>query len=95
MTYTYAELAISQAAYSEIRNKLEAAGYQHAFHQDRDGELIDMHGIAVRAEAPKTSDPTATVSPEEPRRVKPPQMAPPYDPIVEENRDLITPTEER
>lgn len=43
-TYTYAELELSQAAYDEIRQKLEAAGYQHAFMSDG---AIDMHGIGV------------------------------------------------
>ncbi len=46
MTYTYAILDVSLTTFNEIRAKLDAAGYQHAF--DRD--VIDMHGIAVRAE---------------------------------------------
>ena len=46
-THTYAVLELSPAAYSEIREKLAAAGYQHAFHDD----LIDMQGIAVAAES--------------------------------------------
>ena len=50
MTYTYAVLEISASAYAEIRAKLDAAGYGHAFYDDGDGEVIDMHGIAVRAE---------------------------------------------
>jgi hypothetical protein len=50
MTYTYAILELSPAAYAEIRAKLEVAGYAHAF-EKRDGvECIDMHGIAVQAE---------------------------------------------
>ena len=50
-TYTYAVLAVSHAAYTEIKAKLEAAGYQHAFHEDRDdGIVIDMHGIALSNE---------------------------------------------
>lgn len=49
-THTVAELALSGAAYDEIRKSLEAAGYQHAF--DADG-MIDMTGIGVtRDEAP-------------------------------------------
>lgn len=43
-THTFAELELSQPAYDEIRAKLEAAGYQHAF---LDGGAIDMHGIGV------------------------------------------------
>ena len=49
MTYTYAILKVSHAAYEEIKAKLEAAGYQDQFHDDRDGDgiVIDMHGIAL------------------------------------------------
>ena len=49
MTYTYVTLEVSHAAYMEIKGKLEAAGYQHAFHDDRDsdGVVIDMHGLAL------------------------------------------------
>lgn len=43
-THTYAILEVSPAAYDEIRAKLEAAGYEHAFH---DG-LVDMHGLALQ-----------------------------------------------
>ena len=43
-TYTYAVLGVSLAAYDEIRAKLEAAGYQHAF---INGDEIDMHGLAL------------------------------------------------
>lgn len=44
MSHTYATLEVSADAYDEIRKKLEAAGYRHAFHEDG---LIDMHGIAL------------------------------------------------
>lgn len=52
MTHTYAILEVSSAVYKEIKDKLEAAGYQHAFHDDRDGDgtVIDMHGIALKDE---------------------------------------------
>lgn len=55
MTYTYTILDVSHAAYSEIKEKLEKAGYQHAFHDDRDGDgvVIDMHGIALKDEGEK------------------------------------------
>jgi hypothetical protein len=49
-TYTYVLLELSPAAYAEIRAKLLAAGYQHAFDTDAGREVIDMHGIAVQAE---------------------------------------------
>jgi hypothetical protein len=50
-THTYAILDVSKAAYDEIKQKLEAAGYQHALHDDRDGDgvVIDMHGIALKS----------------------------------------------
>jgi hypothetical protein len=45
-THTYAVLVVSEATYAEIKARLEAAEYQHAFHDD----VIDMHGIAIKAE---------------------------------------------
>lgn len=50
MTHTYVELELSPAAYDEIRQKLEEAGYEHAFN---DEATIDMHGIAVTLELPE------------------------------------------
>jgi hypothetical protein len=51
MTHTYAILEISQAAFDEIKTKLEAAGYQHAFEPNaQDVALIDMHGIALKSD---------------------------------------------
>jgi hypothetical protein len=54
MTYTYAILNVSHAAYIKIKSKLEAAGYSDRFHDDRygdgDGVVIDMHGIALKDE---------------------------------------------
>ena len=44
-THTYAILEVSPETYEEIKKKLEAASYQHAFH----GDVIDMHGIALQA----------------------------------------------
>jgi hypothetical protein len=60
-TNTFAELELSQTAYDEIRKKLEAAGYHHAFMfkgtADGEAPTIDMHGIGVTrasgAEEPK------------------------------------------
>jgi hypothetical protein len=46
MTYTYAILPISKAAYDEIKGKL--TDYQDQFHQHpRFGTVIDMHGLAL------------------------------------------------
>lgn len=47
MTHTFAVLGVSQAAYDEIKTKLEAAGYGHAFIN----QTINMHGIGLVAEA--------------------------------------------
>ena len=49
-THTYAILEVSRAAYIEIKEKLEKAGYSDQFHDDRDGDgvVIDMHGIALK-----------------------------------------------
>lgn len=47
-SHTYAILDVSPAVYAEIREKLKAAGYDHAFHEDDAREVIDMHGIALR-----------------------------------------------
>jgi hypothetical protein len=50
-THTYAIMDVSEAAYNEIKKKLEDAGYQHAIHIDRDGSVVlDMHGIALAIE---------------------------------------------
>jgi hypothetical protein len=50
-THTYVILELSAPAFDEIKQKLEEAGYQHAFHSDsREGIVIDMHGIAVAKE---------------------------------------------
>jgi len=46
-THTYAILEVSNAAYTEVRKLLSDAGYDHAFHDD----VIDMHGIAIKASA--------------------------------------------
>ncbi len=48
-THTYAILDVPRAVYAAVRALLEAADNQHAFHDDREGEVIDMHGIALRA----------------------------------------------
>ena len=50
MKFTYVLLPVSQATYDEIGEKLRAAGYDQAFHEDTsltslNGQVIDMHGI--------------------------------------------------
>jgi hypothetical protein len=50
MTYTYAILTVTSAAYQEISEALRGAGYSEAFHEDSEhGVVIDMHGIALAA----------------------------------------------
>jgi hypothetical protein len=44
MTYTYAVLEVSPAAYVEVERKLREAGYEHAIAVDG---TIDLHGIAL------------------------------------------------
>ena len=52
MAHTYAILNVTADCFREIQQKLEAAGYQHAFVEDTDGQLlIDMHGVALKDEA--------------------------------------------
>lgn len=53
MTHTYAILGISSAAYQEIKEKLEAAGHDHVFHDDGNKVVIDMHGIALKDDGTK------------------------------------------
>lgn len=52
-TYTYAILEVSPGCYAEISAKLKGAGYDHAFHEDGDRTVIDMHGIALAMPIPE------------------------------------------
>ena len=54
MTHTYAILDVPRAVYAAVRALLDAASYAHTFHADTDGEVIDMHGIALRSKAGPT-----------------------------------------
>lgn len=56
MSHTYAILEVSHATYEEIRTKLLDAGYQHALDRDADGEVIDMHGIALQCGKEESND---------------------------------------
>ena len=49
MTHTYAILEVSAPTFREIKGRLEASGYAHAFHDD----VIDLHGIALKARQTK------------------------------------------
>lgn len=56
MTHTYAILEVSPGCYAEIRRRLEEAGYRHVFHDTDDGEVIDMHGLALQSSAPAAAE---------------------------------------
>lgn len=62
MTHTYAVLEVPSAVYAAVRALLDAAAYQHAFHAEDDGEVIDMHGIALRAKAGGSANTDIVVS---------------------------------
>ena len=53
MTYTYAVLHIQDSSYQDVRRRLLIASPDHkdAIHDDGDGEVIDMQGIALQAES--------------------------------------------
>lgn len=53
VTHTYAVLKVSPETYNEIRGRLAAAGYAGQFHDKADGEVIDMHGIALQSAHPE------------------------------------------
>lgn len=62
-THTFAKLALSEAAYEEIKTKLEKAGYSDQFHENEEcpaSPVINMHGIAVvpEVEMTVTEEPT-------------------------------------
>jgi len=52
-THTYAVLEVPRTVYAAVRALLARAGYDHAFHSNVDGEVIDMHGIALRSLEPR------------------------------------------
>lgn len=55
-THTYAVLGVSKETYQEIRRSLDEAGYSGQFHDNQDGEVIDMHGIAIKERPGKCSE---------------------------------------
>ena len=62
MTYTYTILDVPGTVYAAVRNLIKAADYHHAFHAEPDGEVIDMHGIALRARSGSRTETDITVS---------------------------------
>lgn len=61
-THTYAILRVSPETYREIREKLARAGYEHTFQQEDDGEVIDLHGVALQAEGDGGSEDDESLS---------------------------------
>ena len=49
MTHTYAVLEVPRSVYAAVRALLAQADYGHTFHNEKDGEVIDMHGIALKS----------------------------------------------
>lgn len=47
--HTFAMLELSASAFEEVKEKLTAAGYSHAFTEVDGKPVIDMHGIGVVA----------------------------------------------
>lgn len=56
MTHTVATMEVSPLTFEEIKRKLEAAGYDHAVHEQDETTLLDMSGIGLEpsAELPDT-----------------------------------------
>lgn len=52
-THTYAVMEVSTRVYDEVRHRMIEASYQHALHSGDGAEVIDMHGIALRALPPE------------------------------------------
>ena len=50
-THTYVVLPVNPGTYAEIKDKMEANGYEHAIMDARDDtpECLDMHGIALES----------------------------------------------
>jgi hypothetical protein len=61
VTHTYAVLEVPGAVYAAVRALLNRVDYTHAVQKDRDGEVLDMHGIALRAKG-ESADTDITVS---------------------------------
>ena len=54
MAHTYVLLEVSKECYEEVETKLKEAGYGHAFFEEEDGVVIDMHGIALQVEGKRS-----------------------------------------
>lgn len=63
-TRTFTVLIVSTEAYTEIRDKLREAGYDHAFLPTvEQGTLIDMHGIAIGTDYEEYPETKVTIVP--------------------------------
>jgi len=54
VTHTYAVLEVPAAVYAAVRALLDQAKHDHAFVLRTDGEVIDMHGIALKSRDPQS-----------------------------------------
>jgi hypothetical protein len=61
MTRTFVEIEIGADEYAKIRAKLLEAGWSHAIIKMDNGEVIDMHGLAVRSDGTSRGDEYASV----------------------------------
>lgn len=66
-THTYVNMAVSEPAYGEIREKLLQAAYDHVIDGGGSEETIDMHSIALQIEV------------NEKQRAKPPMQSTPAE----------------
>lgn len=58
-THTYAVLEVPAVVFAAVKALLKRAEYDHAIHEASgpgDHELLDMHGIALQADAGATSE---------------------------------------
>lgn len=72
-THTYAILDVTAETFRELQQKLEHAGYHHAFKEDDGSLIIDLHGIAIRDEdepAPAEHEPGEPFVSIDPSQVK-------------------------
>ena len=66
-THTYAVLPVRRSTFTEIRDKLIAAGYGYVFNEhvvvdDEHGAVIDMQGIAIAIDETEPAEASDKVS---------------------------------
>lgn len=68
-THTYAILEVEPAAFEDIKRRLLAVDYGFTIDTDNGREIIDMHGIALAADAPDARGPLINLKPYQQRVV--------------------------